>query len=129
MMSAGTLVGLAAVGLAGGGALGRALRAPRRLAARADLGALQATLRGRLWVVLNPAVRIDLYERGLVLTPTILPRLVVRKSELTEISRVKDARRSGRRTAPGSRLELEGPRNIAVELSDDDHGRLLDWRG
>jgi len=126
-MMIGTIVGLGAVALVGGGAVVRATTPALAAARRHDLGVRITTVRGRLWIALNPPVRIDLCERGLVLTPSFLPRLAIRADEIQGISRVKDARESGRRSRPGTRIEYRSGRKVAIELDGRAHQTVLDW--
>lgn len=126
-MMVGTIVGLSAVAVVGGGALLRAVSPARAVAARHDLGVRISTVRGRLWVALNPPVRVDLFERGLVLTPSFLPRVPIKLEEIDAVLRVKDARESGRRRKPGTRIEYRGAHKIALELDGSSHQTLVDW--
>lgn len=126
-MMVGTIVGLSVVAVAGGGALIRAATPARAVASRHELGVRIATVRGRLWVALNPPVRVDLFERGLVLTPSFLPRVPIKLDEIDAVARVKDARESGRRRQPGTRIEYRGRQRIALELDTKAHQTLVDW--
>lgn len=127
VMDVGTMVGLGAVLIAGAGAVTRSLRVPRRVAGQHALGAHEGTVRGRMWVTLNPPVRVDLYEKGMVMTPSFLPRVTVLAADIDAIARVKDARASGRRKRPGTRIEFRQRHRIALELDDSAHQVVLDW--